>query len=265
METTEAGRGGDATPSVFTVRPALPAFLAASLILGTSITSVALTYAWQGKWREIESIPFVSEAHYDELQSPIFAAMTALSSLTSLTSVLLTYLVTLSRRHRWISFAMAPTPADTRPDALFLHAKFFAASCLHHGVAAHKALSFAGLVCGLLSSALLFLAGAVSVKRHLHQVVVLASLVTTILWTVFVSLTLKAHAYPEPRWQAACRVLMWLCSAWLVATSLAIPVLAGRDDSSVVLMEYLNIAGTSGYFLLVCWRLRKSRIHLYCN
>lgn len=60
------------------------AYLSSFLVVLTAVSSVALTYIWQSKWREISTIPFLSDATYDDRQHLIFIMSSIVSALATL-------------------------------------------------------------------------------------------------------------------------------------------------------------------------------------
>lgn len=233
------------------LRPALISALSSFLTLFTAILSVTLTYLWQSSQRSIDRPPFISDAHYDDFQSPIFAVTATITALSIALTVLLTWFVSLHRLnyHR-------NNPAAS-------HSKYYCPFPLRiRGRAQQPLCAFAGLF-GLSGALFLILAAATNTKASFHIVAFGLSLGANVLWAFIVSLTLESPGTDsaESKLHLFCLLSMQLCVLLFAACAVAFAVLhwVGLLFAAAVL-EYIDIAATAVFLLLLSFRMTTSRV-----
>lgn len=80
------------------IRSDYVAYAASLMVAALSALTFGLTYAFQSRWRNIKTVPFLSDATYDENQAPIFSAGCTLAGISILLVALLTYATVSTRR-----------------------------------------------------------------------------------------------------------------------------------------------------------------------
>lgn len=294
------------------LRPAVFAAVAGVLLLATAGTSITLTYLRQSRWREIKRIPYISDAHYDEIQSPIFVAMSSVTTLISLLAVILTFFVAHDRLHPgalssspsrplspstqknkpplWrqsrhldspsstsdftsvITSSTDPTSTD-RSSLSPLSSVEIDQSLLPHSastlvtphVRRNVVLNYIAVFVGILSCIFLLLVAAVSTKLKLHRIVASLSLVSTTLWAILVNLSLPPASTHTAPFRVFVVITMWMCSLTMIACSITIAVVAGKNSTTVVLMEYIIIVAIATFFFSLSQRLSSSRLSFTCH
>jgi len=234
---------------VLRLRPSIASLMSSTFTVLTSVLSVILTYSWQGKWRNIERLPFVSDAHYDDIQSPIFTMMATLTAMSTMITVLLTFLVSNDRR----------CEALDSSDILSNRRLRFP---LHTSNRVEHLLITLGLIAGLTGSLLLAVAAACSSKLSLHFVAISLSFSCSILWACAVSLTLRAHHARESGIEILNSAGMQVCVLLLFGAVTGLVVLHPTNLLAAVMMEYIVIVLLVIFFLLLSFRLRGSVVYV---
>jgi hypothetical protein len=68
------------TAAAMYLRSSLAANTAGALVVLTTVLQLALTYILQSRWRDISTLPFLSDATYDSRQLPVFITTTAVTA-----------------------------------------------------------------------------------------------------------------------------------------------------------------------------------------
>lgn len=248
------------------ILPSLIALVTGFTLASTAITSIALTYAWQTKWRKLYRLPFISEAHYDDMQSPIFSTMTAATAFCSLVTVIATYIVTRRRGYEYglpeYQLAADNLGINDEERVVSLGASI-SPVCLSPGTEVRCAKS--ALVCGCTSALLLLIAGAISAKLSIHMIFARSSFVSTSFWSLFVNLSLRSRTEQNYLSQKAHRAAMWACTIVQFSCVLSIISIVDQTTSLIVIVEYITVTASTIYVFLLSFLLARSKIRMQCD
>lgn len=238
------------------LQPSLFPLLNAILALFTSGLSVTLTLLWQSKWRTIDRPPFISDAHYDEHQSPIFAVTTTLTAISGLCTALLTWMVSQQRAcRRFIDINATCVPPTTVCGRCHLPLRIRGSW--------QRPLATVALIFGLIATAFLLLGAAVNTKARLHTVSIMAGFGCNLVWAFFVSMTLESilgdHA--EGYRQFCCVLGMQLCVVLSFSAVAGMRTMHGNElYFAAAVLEYIFVLLGDVYLVLLSFRLRESQI-----
>lgn len=246
----------------YRLRPSFIAFITALALIATCGTSVSLIYMWQTEWREIKRLPFISEAHYDDRQSPIFAVMTAVTAMFAFVTAICVFIVTCERNTRILyDLPTEARHATASADELDFKSDEVCQRSVEDSRRVHR-LALLGLASGCGGATLTLMTGAISAKMVLHLPVVITSEIMTTIWTSLVNLTLSAPVHPPSFAQRFCATCMWVCTASLCSSLFAILAITDKSTSLIVLVEYVTVSVTAIFFFLLSFRLSGSALRV---
>lgn len=231
----------------FVIRASAVALVSSVLLIVTSVLSVILTYAMQSNWRKIDRVPFISDAHYDNTQSPIFSAMTAVVGMVSATTVVLTFLTTESRRKE--RFASAePTPNVQNSPNLRLKRRRY--TCI----------SRIGLSAGIAGFVMLVIAAATYTELSAHFITIGISSACITIWMIVVCVTLPYPVLPPTPLDVFAWWGLVICTVGLFISMTGFAIGKAIDKSLLVavVMEYVGIGSLFLFLILLSYELRSS-------
>lgn len=213
-----------------------PAFTAVAMVL-TSCVSITFSLLWQER-NESRSIPYISDAHYDLKQSPVFTALIALTGMLFILNTISTYIALCNK---------------------YFHACLDHQRCSPESV--FKAVCKMSLVLGCVSGTCMILTGALYSDLVVHVVAAITSGSALVLWILSVVAMLGLISDASTISKRIGYRLMISCPVILGGSLIAfVGLRAQYGNESGVIMEYVSVGVTCLFLILLCGQVHSFKL-----
>lgn len=219
------------------IRASLFPALTAVIMMLTSCVSVMLSLLWQEQ-HESRSIPYISDAHYDLEQSPVFTALVTSTGMLFILSIISVHIALCKRK-----IGACVDPQRCSPESAF------------------KTFSTMSLVFGSVAAICLILTGSLYSDFWSHAVAAITSGTALVLWMVSVIVMLAMIPDTSTLSEKIGYRLMISCALCYSGSVIAFVVLRARNgNESGVVMEYVAVGVANLFLILVCGQLRSCKL-----